>query len=235
MINLLSIKYGTRTIEFEIERKPKLKNTYINVTTDGVLVKTNDNTTLDEIKKMVEKKSAWISKKLEIFQSISISTHIATGSRLYYLGKSYYVKMITEELQDKIIVDFTHSQFNIITPLEYSQTELHNAIDMFYKQKAGEKILPLTKKWSKIMELSPQHISFRNSKTRWGSCSSTNSISFNYNLIKISSSLIEYVVIHELAHIQYKNHSKEFWKLVKKYLTDYPIKEEKIRVFEKLI
>ncbi|HIP41121.1 MAG TPA: M48 family peptidase, partial [Campylobacterales bacterium] len=53
--------------------------------------------------------------------------------------------------------------------------------------------------------------------------------------IKLSSSLIEYVVIHELAHILHQNHSKDFWKLVHKHLKDYKVKEEKIRVFEKLI
>jgi len=58
---------------------------------------------------------------------------------------------------------------------------------------------------------------------------------FNYHLVKLSSSLIEYVVIHELAHITFKNHSKDFWKLVYKHLVDYKVKEEKIRVFEKLI
>ena len=123
----------------------------------------------------------------------------------------------------------------LTTPLKYSDIELHNAIENFYKQKAQEKIIPLTKKWATLMGVVPEHISFRYSKNRWGSCSSTNRISYNYHLVKLSSSLVEYVVIHELAHIEHKNHSKEFWKLVQKYLNDYKIKEEKIRVFEKLI
>ncbi len=232
---MLSIEYGTRTIEFEVERKVKLKNTYINVTTDGVLVKTSTKTTIDEINKMVENKSSWISKKLEIFKSIAINKNISTGSRLYYLGKSYYVNLVVDETADTISVDFTHSKFKITTPIKYSKIELSNSIDTFYRKKANDKILPLTNKWSKMMGLKPEHISFRNSKNRWGSCSSTNRISFNYNLIKLSSSLIEYVVIHELAHIKYQNHSKEFWSLVQEHLSDYKIREEKIRVFEKLI
>jgi hypothetical protein len=232
---LYSVEYGTKNIVFDIERKTSLKNTYINVDTDGVLVKTNDTTTIDDINKMVQNKSAWISKKLELFKSIAINKDISTGSRLYYMGKSYYVNMIEDETAQTISINFTHSKFHITTPQKYSDVELHNAIEHFYKQKAIEKIIPLTKKWAKNMDVEPEHISFRYSKNRWGSCSSTNRISFNYHLIKLSSSLIEYVVIHELAHITYQNHSKDFWKLVHKHLNDYKVKEEKIRVFEKLI
>ena len=232
---MYSVEYGTKNIEFCIERKVSLKNTYINVDTDGVLVKTNDTTTIEDINKMVVSKSAWISKKLDIFKSIAINKDITTGSRLYYMGKSYYVNMIKDETAQNITINFTHSRFHITTAEKYSDTELHNAIENFYKQKAIEKIIPLTKKWAKNMGVEPEHISFRYSKNRWGSCSSTNRISFNYHLVKLSSSLIEYVVIHELAHITYQNHSKDFWKLVHKHLADYKVKEEKIRVFEKLI
>jgi len=230
-----SIEYGTKNIVFEIERKSKLKNTYINVDTDGVVVKTNDSTTLKDINEMVKNKQKWISKKLELFKRVAVNKDITTGSRLYYMGKSYYVNMIKDETAETITIYFTHSKFHITTPLKYCDTELHNTIESFYKQKAIDKIIPLTNKWTKIMGVAPEHISFRYSKNRWGSCSSTNRISFNYHLIKLSSSLIEYVVIHELAHILHQNHSKDFWKLVHKHLPDYKVKEEKIRVFEKLI
>jgi hypothetical protein len=232
---LYNIEYGTKNIVFDVIRKENLKNTYISVDTDGVLVKTNDTTTIEDINKMVENKSAWISKKLNIFKSISINKDISTGSRLYYMGKSYYVNMIEDDTARTITINFTHSKFHITTPLKYTDVELHNAIESFYKQKAIEKIIPLSKKWAKNMGVIPEHISFRYSKNRWGSCSSTNRISFNYHLVKLSSSLIEYVVIHELAHIIHQNHSKEFWRLVHKYLPDYKVKEEKIMKFERLL
>ena len=232
---MYSVEYGTKNIVFDIERKTSLKNTYINVDTDGVLVKTNDTTTIEQINEMVRNKSAWISKKLELFNAIAVNRDISTGSRLYYMGKSYYVEMFQENSADTITINFTHSKFHITTPLKYKVSGLNEAIENFYKKKAIEKITPLTKKWAKIMNVEPEHISFRYSKKRWGSCSSTNRISFNYHLVKLSSSLIEYVVIHELAHITFENHSKNFWKLVHNHLPDYKIKEEKIRVFEKLI
>ena len=232
---MYSIEYGTKNIVFDVERKSNLKNTYITVDTDGVLVKTNTDTTIEDINNMVKNKSAWVSKKLDIFKSIAINKDITTGSRLYYLGKSYYVNMIKDDTASHVTINFTHSKFHITTPIKYTDIELHHAIENYYKQKAVEKIIPLTKKWAKVMNVTPEHISFRYSKNRWASCSSTNRVSFNYHLVKLSSSLIEYVVIHELSHITFENHSKDFWTLVHKYLPDYKTKEDKIRVFEKLL
>ena len=82
-----SIEYGTKNIEFTVMRKTNLKNTYISVDNDGVLIKTNENTSIEDINKMVVNKRQWISKKLELFTSIAINKDISTGSRLYYMGK----------------------------------------------------------------------------------------------------------------------------------------------------
>ena len=65
---MYSVEYGTKKILFEIERKVNLKNTYITVDTEGVVVKTNDSTTIEEINKMVMSKRKWITKKLNIFK-----------------------------------------------------------------------------------------------------------------------------------------------------------------------
>jgi predicted metal-dependent hydrolase len=232
---LYSVEYGTTTISFDIVRKSNQKNTYINVDTNGVLVKTTSTSKIEEINDMVKSKASWIVKQLEKFSAISVNDDICTGSRLYYMGKSYYVNVLKDNTIDDICISFTHSKFNIATPLVYTKEQLNTAIEDFYRQKANEKIIPLSRKWSKLMDVCPEYISFRYSKKRWGSCSPTNRISFNYHLIKLSSSMIEYVVVHELAHIKYKNHSKEFWKFVYKYIPDYKVKEEKIRTFEKLI
>jgi len=228
-----SVNYGTTTIEYSVERNKSLKNTYINVDKNGVLVKTNEATTESELQEYIVKKSSWIVKHLKGYKT-QYDFSIVTGARLYYLGKSYYVDVVECDI-DKVSVEFIHSKFKIAMPLKCSQTAIHKAIDKFYKERAIKKIIPLVKKWSKIMGVQPEHISFRKAEKRWGSCSATNRISFNYHLMKISSPLIEYVVIHELSHIKYKNHSKEFWFEVKKFLPDYKAKEDLIKGFEKLL
>ena len=228
-----SIDYGTQIIEFEIQRKKACKNTYITVERDiGVIVKTNINISIEELKTLVKSKAKWILKKFEeIGQSVDYGK-IVTGSRLFYMGKSYYIELLKEE-RINYEIEFIHSKFIIKTPLSIEQNKLNEVIEEFYKQKAQEKITKLVNKYSDIMKLFPLKLYFKNSKTKWASCSASNKISFNPEVMKLASSLIKYVVIHELAHIQYKNHSKDFWNLVKKNMSDYQKKEEILRGFEK--
>ena len=231
MIN--SVNYGTQTIEFEVLKSKSCKNTYITVERDiGVLVKTNENTSNEELAELVKGKASWILKKLEeLGESIDYG-NVITGSRIFYMGKSYYVELIKED-RDTYDVSFIHSKFKIHTPKTIDQNLLQESIEFFYFKKAKEKLIKLTQKYSDIMKLFPEKIYFRKSKTKWASCSASNKITYNPEVMKLSTSLIEYVVVHELAHIQYKNHSKDFWALIKKFMSDYQKKEETLRGFEK--
>jgi len=188
-----------------------------------------------ELNGFVEKKSAWIVKNLEKFKVKERETKLFTGSRLYYLGKSYYVEIVEDSSIKKATLQFTHSKFLIKAQKGISQEELFWLVDRFYKEKAMGKITPLVDTWSTTMRLVPSYVGYRKAKTRWGSCSARNRISFNYYLMKLPLSLVEYVVVHELAHIRHKNHSADFWGLVGEYMEDYKEREVKIKAFEKVI
>lgn len=72
-----------------------------------------------------------------------------------------------------------------------------------------------------ITGLIPNKIRIRNIKYAWGSCSNNKNITINKNLISYSELAIRYVILHELCHLKYMNHSKEFWSLVQKYMPEY--------------
>ncbi len=106
---------------------------------------------------------------------------------------------------------------------------LHDNKELISKENAKNIILPLVDKWCAIMNLYPNHVGFRNNKTRWGSCSHNNRISLNIQLLKLPISSIEYVIVHELAHIKHKNHSKEFWTFVEKFLPDFKTRQKTLK------
>ncbi|MGN0158695.1 MAG: M48 family metallopeptidase [Brotaphodocola sp.] len=84
-----------------------------------------------------------------------------------------------------------------------------------------EKIASRVQKYSRMMGVSVAGITIRNQKTRWGSCSSKGNLNFNYQLCYLPDELLDYVVVHELAHRRHMNHSKEFWAEVEKYCPNY--------------
>ena len=113
----------------------------------------------------------------------------------------------------------------------FEKNELKIDLDTLYKNEA-KKIIPiLVEKFSKQMNLFPTSIKYRKNKRTWGSCNYKNGLNFNILLVQFPLEVIEYIVIHELAHIKHKNHSKAFWSLVSKYCSDYKRREKVLKSF----
>lgn len=104
-------------------------------------------------------------------------------------------------------------------------------IDGFYKQKAQEILPDIVQKYAQKMNAFPSLLKFRKTKSRWGSCSFNNTINLSTNLMKLPFSCVDYIVIHELAHIKHKNHSKAFWDWVEVHCPNYKEEEKKIKYF----
>lgn len=72
-------------------------------------------------------------------------------------------------------------------------------------------------------------VTVRDQKTRWGSCSSRGTLSFNYRLIFAPPGILDYVVVHELCHLTHMNHSKDFWDMVGRVMPDYRVRKQWLR------
>lgn len=96
------------------------------------------------------------------------------------------------------------------------------------KEKIGNRVVH----YCKIMDVTVGRITIRNQKTRWGSCSSKGNVNFNYQLYYLPDELLDYVVIHELAHRRHMNHSKEFWAEVERYCPDYKILRNRLKEYK---
>ena len=90
-----------------------------------------------------------------------------------------------------------------------------------YMKIAGDIFLKKTEYYARIMNVSYGRITIREQKTRWGSCSSKGNLNFNWRLILAPEEVLNYVVVHELAHRKEMNHSKAFYAIVESVLPDY--------------
>lgn len=85
----------------------------------------------------------------------------------------------------------------------------------------SQKIVDRVRFYQKKMGVTVGRVAIRNQKTRWGSCSAKGNLNFNYQIYYLPDELLDYVVVHELAHRRHMNHSDEFWREVEKYFPMY--------------
>ena len=115
---------------------------------------------------------------------------------------------------DEIIsLNFPH---NINIKLPKIQNQIRDLIIEVFREEAKGYLPKRTHLLASQKELQFQKVTIRNTKTRWGSCSYKNNISLSLHLMRLPNEIIDYVILHELAHTLVKNHSKEFWDTLEK-------------------
>lgn len=105
------------------------------------------------------------------------------------------------------------------------------------KKHTDEEFLNIIKvsvdKYSSLMNLFPNKVKIKDMKYAWGSCTSNKNISFNSELIYFEKEIIEYVIVHELSHLKYMNHQKEFWNLVERYIPNHKYLRKELKMYKR--
>ncbi len=137
-----------------------------------------------------------------------------------YVHGTTYTLTLKSHAKKRVKLIFEEGAFTLFYH-HYDEVLFHRAIDRFYKEKITQELPLLLEHWSSSMGLEYNKVSYRKSKRQWGSCSGKNNLSFNTMMMKLPQDVIQYIVVHELAHIKHKHHQKSFWSLVETHLPDY--------------
>lgn len=226
------IKYENKTIAYTVS-KAKVKNIYISIQDGEVVVKAPWYVTANEIQNVVENKRKWIINALEKYSvSPRRTKEYSNGETYQILGKSY-VLSVYFQITNKAELKVDNGAINIILPLDYANkdnTELiKKLIDKMYYMIAEKEVEVSMEKMRKIVGLAPEEYRIKKTKSLWGSCSSNKKITINQNLMMYSRKAIDYVVLHEICHLKYMNHSKKFWDMVATYMPDYKEAEKELK------
>lgn len=169
------------------------------------------------INQLIKEKQDWITSKLHQIMAMpkAEKKQFVNGELFLYLGKHYPLKIAhTDSIKIGEALFF---------PFKF-KVSIQKRILQWYKDNALKQVTVRVKQFAKLMNLEYEDISLSNAKGRWGACTGTNDLSFNWRLIMAPLHIMDYVVVHELAHIKEHNHSKKFWAFVQKYCPDYKIR-----------
>ena len=184
----------------------------------SLIVRAPEHASYETIQKIVYKKRFWISEKQKLAKEKYKKTdqkEFVNGEGFLYLGNIYKL-FITDKTYHPIIFDNN----SFILSSEY----VENAREIFirwYKKQAYSKISERVARYSSSSGIKYNKINITNAQKRWGSCSIKGNLNFSWRLIMAPLKVIDYVVVHEVVHIEEKNHSRKFWDKVKIMLPDY--------------
>jgi len=170
------------------------------------------------INRFVDDHQDWITTQLK--KVASQHQQIESEDQILIFGKRYNkdysfnnsLKQGVFILDDKLVINY---------PSSSKKTAIKKEIALFLKTASRSYLYQRTPELAKKLELSYSSLTLREQKSRWGSCSSNDSINLNWRLVHYPPAVIDYVIIHELAHLVHRNHSKKFWQLVAEHDPDF--------------
>jgi len=204
---------------------PRLKHTYLSIDDGGTLIIKSPIVSQQYISKLLISKAQWINRAREhIANKKGKIEDINNISTLYLWGEEKSLILITST-KNSVSID---TQITIhYKDIDKTSQQIYN----LYRNEAKGKLPHIVQEYAQKMQLFPNKITFRKTKRQWGSCSATNNISLNTMLAKLPIDVVKYVIVHELAHIKHKNHQKEFWALVKRYMPNYKQLQNELKTY----
>lgn len=157
---------------------------------------------------------------------ISVSAGGKVTVRIPLQGSERFAVSMAEEKKEWIAKNV--SKMMTVKPSlpQKEKTPRQKRLEAPYRQAAKEYIPKRAAHFAALLGVTYENITIRDQKTRWGSCSSKGTLSFNWRLMLAPPAVLDYVVIHELCHRKEMNHSPRFWRLVEQIMPDYKTKRQ---------
>ena len=237
-----SISIEGETISYLLQRSRRRRRT-IQLQADpesGFKLMVPHTMSVSEIEDFLLKRSKWILKHHADRESVQNAVDWSTGGIAMYRGKR--VELVVEErdrgdpgrdLPPTVAKSLEGDQVTVTVPPDMNdgrKSELvRELLTSWYRQEAWDHLTTRVAEFGNLMGVKPSRLKLSDAKRRWGSCSAKQSINLNWRLIMLDDSLIDYVVVHELAHLVELNHSSDFWRVVEGVLPDYRDRRKRLR------
>ncbi|MFB6159482.1 MAG: M48 family metallopeptidase [Candidatus Nanohalobium sp.] len=166
---------------------------------------------------LLYKKKNWVSKKRKEylrFERKIPDRQLEEGGKITILGEEKKI-VLESRRSNKIDSNIVLAEHLV------NRTSLKDQLEKALREKAREVIESKIEEYSSEVENSHDKVFIRDQQTRWGSCSTKGNLNFNWRLVLGPEHVLEYVVVHELAHLDEKSHNEDFWAKVREMYPDY--------------
>ena len=227
------VRVDGTTIEYEVRRSRRRKKT-IQLTVEGGVARVAAPSVvpLSELREFVRQRARWILDRLSEPQN-GAPLRLVNGDELPYLGRSLgmVVKRADVGLPQ---VRFDHWRLLVTAPRGVSvsgrREMVFSAISAWYRARAEEHVRASVERWRPKFGVSVMPpVLIGNQRSFWGSCSPDGTLRFSWRTMMLEPALVDYIAVHELAHLEVMNHSKAFWAVVCKVMPDALQRRRRLR------
>ncbi|MBI2765651.1 MAG: M48 family metallopeptidase [Chloroflexi bacterium] len=227
---------GETTIAFTVVRSARRRKT-VTLQVDaerGVTVRAPLRVPAAELRELVRKRSAWIAERQRLIALRGRTEVGAAGSSISYLGRDLAVD-VAESDGPRTPVRLRGGRLTVSPPaglLPAARAEaVRAALRTWLMRRSAYVIRRRVASWAAAMEAQPAAVLIRDQKRRWGSCSADGTLRFNWRLVMLEVDAIDYVVVHELAHLRHRDHGPQFWAVVRAFAPTEPVQRARLRAF----
>jgi predicted metal-dependent hydrolase len=195
--------------------RTKRKTLALIVEQDGSLtVRAPLHTSQAAIDGFVRMQQDWIKRRQELACRSYNPLRYTEGETFLYLGKRYPLRYVDRQKQPLVLKDAFLLDKKWVP-------KASQAFTIWYKSQARQVIEEHLARTASQLGLRYQKLRISSARTRWGSCSSRGTLSFSWRLVMAPPDVIQYIIVHELVHLQEPNHSPKFWERVRQIIPDY--------------
>lgn len=215
-MNIQTLEINGKEISYFVRKSSKAKRIIVKIDNKGsVELVLPKRVTYKEGTEFLLSKKEWIAKHIN-------KRNEQKEKGFFFLGNSVTIK---KEVGKTNSIRFSQEE-KIIFCESVRKLDDKNIYETWLRISAKEYIPERVFYLANAYGFNVSRVTIRNQKTRWGSCTSKGSLSFNMHLMSFTADVIDYVIIHELCHLKYMNHSKSFWELVASFIPDYKEKRK---------
>jgi predicted metal-dependent hydrolase len=223
--NTHSVSYGTREIAFDLEYSDRTTLGIEVHPNQQVLVKAPIGVAISTIQSKVSNRASWIARQQRQFSTYAAtlpSPEYVSGEGYRYLGRQCRLKVIKSDGES---VRLWAGRLEVHTPDVHQPDQVEKLVTQWYRDRAqqifSERYQACIKIAAKCGITHEQGFDLRNMEKRWGSCSSHGKIKLNPLLVSAPKDCIDYVIMHELSHLRFRNHSVDFYHLLSSLMPDW--------------